>query len=542
MAALGLSVIALVALPVVALAHPLGNFTINHYAGVRVLGDRVAIDVVLDFAEIPALQARQRIDTDRDGVISDGEAEVERAAACPTLEPLLGLQVGSATVPLTAVAAGLSFPPGSGGLTTMRLVCELEGVTRGGIAAGTPITYRDDAYPDRIGWREIEAVAPRAAASGGLARRLTAYPSDPLAQPPSERSLSAVAGADRSDPSAWAAPDAQPLQVEPGRQAGVGAVTAVERPSGPGFPGLAGLEAELSSLVGTRELTPLAVVISMLVAVALGVVHALSPGHGKTIMAAYLVGRGGSVRHAVGLGLSVAVSHTIGVLALALITLLAADVLPPERLYPILGLVSGALVVVIGGSLLLARLRDWSTAAAPVASQHHHRASHGHGTGGGVAAAQAGSAAQGASAHGQADADVVYYPDGTHSHGGGRPHRHLPPAASGLSWRSLFMLGLSGGLVPSASALILLLGSIATGRVAYGLVLVAGFGAGMALVLGGIGLVVVRASSLLGRLPAAPRLGRLSVAVQAVTAALVVVLGVALAGQALGQIVGGQPG
>ena len=118
----------------------------------------------------------------------------------------------------------------------------------------------------------------------------------------------------------------------------------------------------------------------------------------------------------------------------------------------------------------------------------------------------------------------------------GRPHRRLPEASSGLSWRSLFALGLSGGLVPSASALILLLGSIATGRVAYGLVLVLGFGAGMAVVLGGVGLLVVRASWLLQRMPATDRLARLSGALQTATAVLVVGLGVVLTGQALGQV------
>jgi len=104
------------------------------------------------------------------------------------------------------------------------------------------------------------------------------------------------------------------------------------------------------------------------------------------------------------------------------------------------------------------------------------------------------------------------------------------------TWRSLFTLGLAGGLVPSASALILLLGSISAGRVAYGIVLVLGFGLGMAVVLGGVGFAFVRASHLVERLPRGRSLGRLGGAVQLGTAGLVMVLGVFLTGQALTQV------
>jgi nickel/cobalt exporter len=270
-----------------------------------------------------------------------------------------------------------------------------------------------------------------------------------------------------------------------------------------------GVADDLAALVDVADLTPLAILLSLAVAFGLGIVHALSPGHGKTIMAAYLVGSGGSSRQAIGLGLAVAVSHTLGVLALAAITLGASSVLPPERLYPVLGVASGALVIVIGGSLLWSRLRALLRTRADAkvhARAHANGAAHEHGH-----------------AH-------------DHDHGHGHGHSHDPEPGGTVSWRGMLALGLSGGLVPSASALILLLGSIAAGRVAYGLVLVLGFGVGMAVILTAIGLLLVHARRLVERRPSTARLQRLALPVQLATASLVVVLGVVLTGQALTQV------
>jgi ABC-type nickel/cobalt efflux system permease component RcnA len=272
-----------------------------------------------------------------------------------------------------------------------------------------------------------------------------------------------------------------------------------------------GVGRDLAAMVDVQDLTPLAILVSLGIALALGVLHALSPGHGKTIMAAYLVGARGSSRQAVGLGLAVTASHTLGVLVLAGITLAASRVLPPERLYPVLGVASGGLVIAIGGSLLWQRLRSLLAGRAHArAHDHEHPHAHEHGDG----------------------------------HGHAHPHPHSPasdPAAVTISWRGLLALGLSGGLVPSASALILLLGSIAAGRVAYGLVLVVAFGLGMAVVLAGIGLLLVHARRFVERrmadgVTAGERLRRLMAPLQLATAGLVVVLGIVLTSQALTQV------
>ncbi len=511
-----LGVISTFAIPVAAAAHPLGNFTINHFAAVRVAPERVSLDVVIDRAEIPAFQEQQRLDIDRSGSLSTVELAGQAEAACLALAPDLRLSMGGVPVPPSLVAAGLSLPPGAGGLPTMRLVCQYHGALATRIDAATTVFFEDRSFAERIGWREIvilgdgllvDGRASTDAVAGGGSARLTAYPEDLLAQPLDVRSASASVAPGGAALAPWVAPDADPIATLPGGPPGAAPAVAGPKP-GPGaaiVPG--GVAEDLAALVDVEDLTPLAILLSLAVAFGLGIVHALSPGHGKTIMAAYLVGSGGSTRQAIGLGLAVAVSHTLGVLALALITFGASSVLPPEQLYPILGVVSGALVIAIGGSLL------WSRVRVVLLARAHARA---HASGSG---------------HDHAPAH-----EHRHDHGHGHSHSHDPEPNGAVSWRGMLALGLSGGLVPSASALILLLGSIAAGRVAYGLVLVLGFGLGMAVVLTGIGLLLVHARRLVERRPSTARLQRLALPVQVATASLVVVLGVVLTSQALAQV------
>ena len=520
-----------VLVPAISLAHPLGNFTINHFAAVRIATDRISLDVVIDRAEIPAFQEQQRVDLDGDGVLAPSELEQERQAACLALARDLRLTVDGRVIAPRVVAAGISLPPGAGGLPTMRLVCEYEAPLADSLASTTAVTFEDSSLPERIGWREIvvlgDGVSVAVAGAdgpvdpGGVSSRLTSYPADLLAQPLDMRSITVSVGPGGGALAPWSAPDAQPLITA--APAGAPAPIAPVLGTIGAVPG--GVAEDLAALVDVQDLTPLAILLSLAVAFALGAIHALSPGHGKTIMAAYLVGARGSSRQAVGLGLAVTVSHTLGVLALAAITLAASSLLPPERLYPILGVVSGALVIAIGGSLLWSRLRAMGpfrrrdALARARAYGHPHEHPHEHGD-------------DHAHSHDEAHG---HGHDTAHEHGHPHPHGH-EPAGAVISWRGLIALGLSGGLVPSASALILLLGSIAAGRVAYGLVLVLGFGLGMAVVLAGIGLVIVNARRLVERRPSTARLQRIAAPIQLATASLVVVLGVVLTGQALTQV------
>jgi nickel/cobalt exporter len=222
-------------------------------------------------------------------------------------------------------------------------------------------------------------------------------------------------------------------------------------------------------------------------------------------MAAYLVGTRGSARHAIGLGAAVSVSHTIGILALAAVVLAATDVVAPDVIVRGAPLVAAVSIVVIGGWMLIGEVRRRRTLTAP---EHEHDHAHPH---------------DGSHVHGDAD-------EHTHTHGHSHPHPHMPP--SSITWRSLFVLGLAGGLIPSTSALLILLGAIAAGRPAFGLVLVVAFGLGMAAVMSGVGLVLVAARDRVDRAQAGINLGRFRDAIPLVASVVVLGFGVVLTGQA----------
>jgi len=509
------------AVAAVASAHPLGNFTINHYAGIVVAPDEIRLDVVLDQAEIPSFQERQRIDTDGDGAISDAENEAERQVQCQQRLPALHLTVAGRAAVLEVVASGLSFPPGAGGLSTMRVVCEFRAALTDPVAAGTTIRYEDTSFATRIGWREVVVQGDRMTiqtpglATSSLSARLTRYPADLLAQP-----LDLVSVAFEAAPGGPAlpsspAPDAFPLGADApasGPPAGVGVGQPTSAPAA--VPG--GVGGEIAGLLKTQDLTPAVILLSIVTAMALGAGHAITPGHGKTIMAAYLVGTRGTARHALALGMTVTISHTLGVLGLAFV-ILAIGSVAPDQFSRSLSVVSGLLVIGIGLYLVIGRLREqrrWR-ARSPMVSE------------GGLASVLAHDAAH---AHDHPHETVVAAH--VHDHGSG-PHQHLPPPNTPLTWRSLFVLGLFGGLVPSINALIILLATLATGRAAYGLLLVVAFGIGMAIVLGGIGLGLVYAARWMARTPSGSLFSRAVAWAPLVTAAVILVLGIYLTRQAL---------
>jgi ABC-type nickel/cobalt efflux system permease component RcnA len=264
-----------------------------------------------------------------------------------------------------------------------------------------------------------------------------------------------------------------------------------------------------------QDLTPLVLFLSLLTAAGLGAGHALTPGHGKSIMAAYLVGTRGTPLHALGLGLSVSLSHTLGIVVLAAVVVGASDVLPADVIVRWAPLVAALSIVLIGGWMLageVRRRRPWArhphTAAHPH-DQHGHAHEHDHDH-------------DHATAHDEAADDHGLL----HSHGGSS-HSHVPPPGAALSWRSLFAMGLAGGLIPSTSALLILLGSIAAGRPVFGFVLVVAFGLGMAAVMSVLGLGIVFARDRLDRLRGRG-LGRLPDVVPLVAAVLVFGLGIYL--------------
>ena len=526
LASAAMAVLAVLLFPAVTSAHPLGNFTINHYAGVRIEPEQILLDIVIDQAEIPAFQARLGFDTDGDGELSDGEIDAGRVAACRGLADSLDLEVAGVRQALVLTRAGLAFPPGVGGLSTMREVCGYVASLAGPIASGSAVTFADQSFSERLGWREIVVEGSGVTVTAGrgelrttsISKRLTFYPTTLLAQALADRDISMTVTPGGPTLAPLDVPDAQALPGEAGSPiaaagasqmsgGGTPAATAVTQAAAGAVPG--GVSAgELPSIFRTADLTPLVLVLSVMTAAGLGAWHAVTPGHGKTLMAAYLVGTQGRPLHAVGLGLSVALSHTLGILVLAGLIVGAQGVLPPEvvlKTTPVLAAIS---VVAIGGWMLLGEARRRrGRRAASVEHDHAHATDHDH-------------------------AHEHHHQAGEHSHGGIR-HSHIPKAGSTISWRSLFVLGLAGGLIPSASALLILLGSIAAGRPAFGFVLVVAFGLGMALVMGGIGLALVVARGRLDRVEGASPLSRLSAYMPLVASFVVLGLGLYLTVQAV---------
>ena len=318
------------------LAHPLGNFTVNHFAQIEVGADRVTIHYVLDMAEIPTFQEKQAIDVDGDGLTSTAELNTYLERATRQYARGILVDIDGLRLTLEAAAKNLSLPPGAGGLPTLRVECDFTGTIPSRTSGATHrLRFEDTNHQDRIGWREIVvkpaagvAIFDSSAFGNSISDALRAYPADTLVAPLDERvaELSFTRGAPPAG--------AQALRTRDGR------VTAQARD-------------RLVELIGVPEVTPAVALLGLLLAAALGSLHALSPGHGKTVVGAYLVGTRGTARHAAFLGLTVTITHTIGVFALGLVTLYASHYIVPERLFPVLSLVSGGIVLAIGLSLFI---------------------------------------------------------------------------------------------------------------------------------------------------------------------------------------------
>ena len=467
-----------------AAAHPLGNFTVNSYSGLRVAPDRLVVDHVLDMAEIPTFQTRQTIDGDHDGQVSGAEAAGWRDRECQRLAAGMRATVDGRALPLRVTGSSLAFPDGVGGLETLRLECALAAPLP--VGGGHAVAYADDNLAGRVGWREITAVGDRATLEAAdvparsASARLTAYPKDQLGSPPDQRT--AALRFRPGGPPAAAAPTGGPGAAHP-----PGAGTPVT--GGPGPAARAGVDratAAFTALVGERRRSPGFGVVALLLAVVLGAAHALAPGHGKTVMAAYLVGLRGSLRQAATIGATVTVTHTAGVLLLGLV-LSASREVASEYLYPWLGLASGLLLAAVGVSLL---------ARALTGHRHPHPQPNDHG------------------------------------HGHHHDHGYHEPAGRPLGRRGLVALGLAGGLVPSPSAVVVLLGGIAIGQAWFGVALVAAYGLGMAATLTGVGLLLAHLRTRMDRrlhLPAGSLAARLSRLLPAATASVIVLVGLGLA-------------
>jgi nickel/cobalt exporter len=458
-------------------AHPLGNFTVNHYAGVEIAGDTVYIRFALDLAEIPTFQ--------------EG-ASVHRAGYAASLAKQLELRVDGKRLPLTVVAHRTSERPGAGGLKTLRFDAIYSAP-----AAGSRLSFTDRSFASRTGWREITLTARDGARLGAVSApeesrsdELRAYPEEILRSPLDVRSATAEF---TPGPGSAAAPV-------------IGKSEAVRHSSG-GF----------ESLIERGDLSLGVVLVSLLIAAFWGAVHALTPGHGKALVAGYLVGTKGKPRHAFLLGATVTVTHTFGVFALGLVTLLLSQFVVPDQLYPWLTLASGLLVVVVGVGVLRSRLRtggwadhdhgggthehdpDWHD------HRHHHH-------------------------HHQDHGDHDQHADRTHGHEHGHSHDHAAASDDSFTSRGIFGVGIAAGLLPCPSALVVLLSAIAIHRIGFGFALIAAFSLGLAATITCIGLVAVYARRAFSRVSFDGVVVR---ALPALSALVILGVGVALTVKAL---------
>ena len=478
-------------------AHPMGNFSVNHYARVEPAARGVEILYVLDLAEIPTFELLQKWDLNA----TSPRGEIERQAAAQAREWIQNLSI-SANGRLVAPqlrSTKVTLADGAGGMQVMRVNMQL----RLPVAQGK-LEYEDHNYAGRAGWKEIVIAAGDGAAIENAtegdtdrSQALTAYPQDPTIAPPQDlrASLEWTMGGTQTGRSqkpaivpAPAVAAKSPSITAPVPAQGSAAGTVVRGDF-------------LSQLLNKREIGLGMLLIGLAVAFGLGAIHAMSPGHGKTIVAAYLVGSRGTFKHAIFLGGMVTFTHTISVFFLGFTTLFLSQYVLPEKIYPVLGAISGLSIVWIGAMMLYKRTMR-------LRGHEHDGHSHSH------------------------DHEHSHTHDHDHEHG---PHGHSHVPEGDVTLGSLIALGASGGLVPCPSALVLLLSSVALGRVGLGMILLVSFSAGLAVVLMTIGVLVLYAKHLLPDSERASRHPAFRL-IPVFSAAVVMCIGLLMTGVSLGVI------
>ncbi len=499
------------ALAVPCLAHPMGNFSINHYAGIRVEKDQVEVRYLIDLAEIPTYQEVQ--DAGIVTVVGDRTLGPYLAGKAAAWLKYLQVTLDGEAVRLSPVSRSVIFPAGAGGLPTMKIGVVYrgalpEGLRRRSRAMTVRLRYVDGNFAGHAGWKEIVVTAAKEVTLEGAeafkvdrSRQLTDYPTSLLNSPPQDveaeftytaagvvlpapmvAGTRGVAGAGRPSDVAVA------VVAPPGQEtASPALVLAPNKQATP--------RSRFTELMLTpgEHLSLWFLVMAAFLAAGLGALHALEPGHGKTIVAAYLVGSRGQARHAVGLGLLVTAAHTAGVYALGAVVLYASKYIIPEQIYPWLSIFSGLIIAVLAAYLLL---RAWTGLEE---TGHDEAALHTHWYSLRRPPAQA----------------VVVRTEGM---------RTVP-------LRQLILLGVTGGIIPCPAALVVLLSAVSLHRVGLGLFLIVAFSLGLAGVLIAVGLVMVRARHLLSRWKAdAPWMQRW---VPMASAAAMLAAGLAIAGAAI---------
>ena len=463
-------------------AHPMGNFSINHYSGIRVEKGFVEVKYIIDLAEIPTYQEIQN-------------AGIVARAGDPTLPPYLKelaaawdrglfLEVDGQAVSLVPGTVSVIFPPGAGGLPTMKIGVVYRGMLEEMPGGSRHLRYSDANFDGHAGWKEIVVSSGKGVTLKGSqafqndrSGQLSNYPTNLLNSPPQDLEADFnffVEQLSITKEQATPPPVVKTIRARPALGSGLVAPPPV-------FSQVIESNAALN-LAPNKQVTPRNrftelmirpemgfwfLVSAAFLAAGLGAAHALEPGHGKTIVAAYLVGSRGRTRHAIGLGLLVTAAHTAGVYALGAVVLYASRYIIPERIYPWLSIFSGIVIAVLAGYLLL---RAWTGVEAP--NDHDEGVLHTHWYS--IKRNTEESAIL-------TDATAVV------------PQRRTVPL------KQLLLLGITGGIIPCPAALVVLLSAVSLHRVGFGLFLIIAFSAGLAAVLITTGIVMVKARTLLSR-------------------------------------------
>ena len=508
----------LVAAPGLLLAHPMGNFSVNHYARVEVTATGVQLDYVLDLAEIPSFELLHSWNLQSTSPRSDLNARALKQARLWLKD--LKVSLDGRPLSMHFRSADLFLADGAANLPVMRIAAHASAEAGGG-----ELSYEDLNYPDRAGWKEIVIVQGSGATlerasqtDRDISKALTAYPPDPTLAPPQDlrarivwKAAPIISEKTRPIPTATHA-EAQTVtisRIEQPRHAPPAVSPAALNPQS-ARPGTVVRGDFLSRLLHNARITAWMLLLALAVAFGLGAMHALTPGHGKTIVAAYLIGSRGTMKHAAFLGAMVTFTHTISVFVLGIATLFLFQWVVPEKIAQACGVVSGISIVGIGGWMLYRRMCGSRQGHS---HSHHDNHSHDHD-------------------HGHNHGGHTHSHSHTHENmaGAGHVHSHVPET---LSWAGLVALGISGGLVPCESALVLMLSAIALGRAAFGLLLLVAFSLGLAIVLVAIGVLVVYAKHLLPK-SSGSRTGAAVRWLSTASAAVVIVIGLLMTGVSAG--------
>jgi nickel/cobalt exporter len=478
-------------------AHPMGNFSVSHYAGITIERGTLELRYLVDMAEIPTFQDMQQT-----GITArSDDPKLLSYLAAKSSEFAAGLHVivDGHEVVLHPIAQNVMFPPGAGGLPTMKFAFLYHARIAESCKLGAcQVNYEDSNFPGRAGWKEIVVKAGRdvvlassTAPDHDRSTQLSNYPTDLVNSPPQALQArvtfsAAVAPTTSSSASGLATRTSSSTvrAAKPARNATDAIVPSSAVPASVHSP-----DQDMVSITPNQQKTPRSaftelmatqkmgigiVLLAALIAAALGALHALEPGHGKTIVAAYLAGAKGTARHAFLLGIIVTITHTAGVYLLGAVTLYAQKYILPEKLYPFLGVLSGILIAGMGFYLFLQRYLGGDLS-------HSHTNGTGSDSHVGLPYSRLRATSPGKEA---VPAD----------------ERAAQKSRPSIPARQLLVLGITGGIVPCPAALVVLLSALALHRALFGLFLIMAFSSGLALVLIAMGMTAVYAGRVMSRL------------------------------------------